>query len=421
MPKPTIGARFKRAGKLLAMAGRVVSSGYAASRTRQSLQDRGGRYFNSWERGPGLLFNDDSDVMESGLLSVVNSLVGPGIKPRLQTGSANLDERLGLLWRMWAKTASLDGQHFDDLARLLVRCWQRDGEAFLVLADALKVQLLESGDLPHGVNHHGIEVDQFGRPTAFRFMPGAGEGFAASGLETRVDAARVLHVKTVQRVRQLRGFSPWSVAYNRIDDLRQYDAAENGSAKIAAAMAVMIRKDGQAGIPIEANPEGGDETGLPEWPEAGGMVFADLEPGESVEQIIANRPNPELTRFRQAQLRQIAATTGVDYTALSRDVPGSYSAARQLSVISSRDADALWSQLCRQAIEPLWAHLVGNWLRMGMVSIQPPMRAAALMPVWRRPQERWIDPSRQAKAWRDLNEIGAASSDEIRTELQLDR
>ena len=406
-----------------AIGGRVVTSGYRTAAVQRSLQRRGQRYFDSWRWQPSL---EDSDVLVAGLNAAENALVGPGVRPMPDTGDMALDERLTLLWGEWSRMAGVDGCHFDDVARLAVRCWQRDGEVFLVLADGPKIQVLESCDLPDQTAGNivgGVEVDGLGMPIAYHFAPNSGD-VPAIGVPTRVPAERVLHVKTVTRARQVRGESLWATAWGRISDLDAYDKAEQGSAKVAAAGAVMIKTNGAslpgitaAGELTDAEDRGGDDELV--WPEEGGLVFHSLQPGEDVEQVTPQRPNPELTRYRAAMLRQIAATASSDYTSISRDVPGSYSAARQLSVLAGRDYDALFAIFRRQALEPLWRVLVPQWAASGMVRIMPNRRLAALNPRMRRPREGWIDPNKQATAFKTLVELGVLTPDQVAEELSL--
>ena len=67
----------------------------------------------------------------------------------------------------------------------------------------------------------------------------------------RIGAANMLHLKSVHRIRQLRGVS----VLNRFDDLKDCEESERIAAKIVASMAAFIRK----GAPDPCQPEEGEE------------------------------------------------------------------------------------------------------------------------------------------------------------------
>lgn len=57
-----------------------------------------------------------------------------------------------------------------------------------------------------------------------------------------VPANRMLHLKNVHRIRQMRGVSVFASVLNRFDDLKDYEESERIAAKIAASMAAYIKR-----------------------------------------------------------------------------------------------------------------------------------------------------------------------------------
>ena len=335
-----------------------------------------------------------SDVIAALVSAQVADLVGTGVRPTLDTGSDALNERLMLLFEAWGRDAEVSGLTWDDTIALACRLWLRDGEAFVVFTTSGRVQLLGAADLPATAGNEGVEVDAGGRPVAYHFQPGL-EAF-------RVDAGSVLHLAHRTNPRQLRGISPLLPALAKIQDLAEYDQAEQAAAKAAAKVVYMIRSE--SGRPAMKR---GVDGNIPD-DTSSGIVFDRLRPGESVETIKAHRPNAELSNYRAAILRAIAATTGADYCAISRDSPGSFSAARHLTVLAERDADARHAQLRRQILEPLWRWLVMGWSQSGQIALTDATRERALSPknFPRLGQASWIDPSKQASAAATLLDSG---------------
>ena len=342
-----------------------------------------------------------SDVIASILNSQIGDLVGTGINPSIDTGEAMLDRRLGRLWAAWGEDCEATGLTWADAITLACRLWLRDGEAFILTPASGRIQVLNAADLPATPGSQGIDVDPAGRPLSYHFRPGMDE--------VRVDARDVLHLAHRVNPRQLRGISPLLPALKKIADLQAYDDAEQEAASAAAKVAFVIKSEAGDEF-IERDEDGYVSEELPN-----GLAFDRLFPGESVETIKAHRPNAELSNYRAAVLRAITASTGADYCAVSRDSPGSFSAARHLSVIASRDADARYSQLRRQVLDPLWRWLVEGWARAGQVALTESTRWQAMHPAWRRAgRPDWIDPLKMANAMKVLKESGFAEIDELR-------
>ena len=180
------------------------------------------------------------------------------------------------------------------------------------------LELLESDFLPYDLNDdakgivQGIEVNNWRRPRAFHlYKQHPGDGGAASTETKRVEANRVIHLKLVKRLHQLRGMTVFASVLGRLDDIKEIDESERIAARVAAAMAAYIKK----GNPDAYNESEYDENDLRTMEMAPGMIFDDLRPGEDIGTINPNRPNNALIPFRDAQLRSAAARSTTKSTA----------------------------------------------------------------------------------------------------------
>ena len=137
--------------------------------------------------------------------------------------------------------------------------------------------------------NQGIEINAWGAPVAYHVLRDAPESAASITTATkRVAADRMLHLKNVHRIRQLRGVSVFASVLNRFDDLKDYEESERIAAKIAASMAAYIKK----GAPDLYEPDADAEPRQMKF--RPGMVFDDLKPGEDIGMIDTNRPNQNL-------------------------------------------------------------------------------------------------------------------------------
>ncbi|MCN8259692.1 phage portal protein, partial [Escherichia coli] len=146
-------------------------------------------------------------------------------------------------------------------------------------------------------------------------------------METKeVDAERMLHLKFVRRLHQMRGTSLLSGVLIRLSALKEYEDSELTAARIAAALGMYIRKgDGQSYEP-DGNGCKENERELTIQP---GIIYDDLKPGEEIGMVKSDRPNPNLETFRNGQLRAVAAGSRLSFSSTARNYNGTYSAQRQ--------------------------------------------------------------------------------------------
>src|SRR5690606_28403823 len=178
----------------------------------------------------------------------------------------------------------------------------------------------------------GVERNAWGEPIAYHlYKTHPGESQAWTMESKRVDAANIGHVALIDRIHQVRGLSVFAWSMSRFEDVKDYEESERIAAKVAASMSAVIKKGDAGSYGQSMTGEVLLENGVPvrEMRMAPGAIFDDLLPGESVETIASNRPNPNAATWRKEQLRAAAGGIGTSYSSLSLDYDGTYSAQRQ--------------------------------------------------------------------------------------------
>ena len=374
-------------------------------------------------------------------LGVLNTLVthtvgayGIGIEPQPRRLDGSIDDALAReimeLHKEWKKRPEVTGQHdWPSCERMLARSWYRDGDVLAQLIAGtvpgldhgtrvpFSIEMLEADFLPMDLNTtaparivQGVELNAWGAPTGYHvYKTDPLEGGALVGAQTkRLSADRVLHLKTVHRIRQVRGVSVFASVLNRFDDLKDYEESERIAAKIAASMAAYIKK----GAPDTYEPKEGQEQRLMKF--RPGMVFDDLRPGEDIGMIDTNRPNPNLETYRGGQLKAIAAGAGPTYSSISRSYDGTYSAQRQELVEGYAMYGVLSAEFIGRISRPVYERFVGTALASGKLKVPPGIRPETLADAsYMPPAMPWIDPKKEAEAWGMLEDRTYASGPEI--------
>ena len=390
-------------------------------------------------RGLARYLECNLDFAKGALDTLVAHVVGSGVFPepqaKLKDGSpaTEFNSALLALFKDWIENPEVTwDMDYYTVQRMVCRSWLRDGEVLAKLvsgpADAINhgtevpfsLELLEADYLPFDRNSptprivNGVELNAWNKPIAYHVhKQHPGDGYSVSMETTRISSDRMIHLKHMTRLHQVRGVSLFASVLNRFDDIKEIDESERVAARVAAAMAGFIKK----GTPDLYMPPNVGEDGKPVYRNIDitpGMIFDDLAPGEDVGTINSNRPNNALIPFRDSQLRSAAAGLGTSFSSLSRNYNGTYSAQRQELVESRRHYETLTSYFVRRFAHVVWQAFVQAALASKKAE---PGKGVDLATVYdathTAPPLLWIDPVKEAEANKLMQEMGYKSRSEI--------
>lgn len=383
------------------------------------------------------------DLARGALRVLVNNVVGPagiGIEPQPRRRDGTIhDEYAGALrnaWRDWTLCPEVTRRlTWAKTQRTMARTWIRDGEALAqqlagpvpMLDHGTRVpyslELLEPDLLPleysdGGRITQGVERNAWGRAVAYHLLRAhpfdTGIMIRAENLK-RVPADMMLHLAELERIGQVRGVSEFASVITRLEDIKDYEESERVAAKIAAMMTGYVKR-GNADL-FDPTRQEKDEQGNVKPREIAlepGMIFDGLGVGEDVGIIDSQRPNPNLVTFRQGQLRAVAAGLGASYSSVSRDYNGTWSAQRQELVEQWVHYAVLTDDFTGMFVRPVWERFVAVADLSGVVPMPADLQEGsaddALFVGQSMP---WIDPIKEATAWRMLTQDGFASEVEV--------
>lgn len=404
-----------------------VSVGRAGTRIRDSARD----------------LEENYDIATGALDVLVANTVGTGVFP-LPMGkdpggepAEEFNRTIIKLWRNWTRDADVSGdQELSAWQALFFRSVFRDGEAFCrTLTGRVAgierpqrgqvpfwVQGIEADFVPLGLNDpkrnmiHGIERDKWGRPKIYHVFKQHPAGLQASQETMPINASDMIHAKVIKRLGQVRGVSLFHSIINRLDDIKDSDESERVAARVAAAMAVVIKK----GDPQDYTAPGESDENVRTMSIRPGMVMDDLLPGEDISTIHSNRPNNMLIEFRQDMIRSVAAGFGASFSSLSKNYSGTYSAQRQELVEQYAIYGVLWNAFVRPASWRIYRKFVDAAIAANLVKTGGVDPLTVYDCKQSRPPLVWIDPIKEAKGleklrsmnWKSDSQIIAAAGDE---------
>lgn len=380
----------------------------------------------------------DLDLADNALNVLVQNTVGSGIDvlsaPRLPGQPINRDLALQLddLWDAWWDAPEATRTHdYGVCQQLLARSWFRDGDAFYQdLIGSVpyfehgstvpySFEMLEADLVPLDFNDparnilQGVERNAWGRPIAYHvFKTHPGDPLGAR-LETKRVPAEFMHcIALVKRLHQVRGLSVFASAMSRFEDVKDYEESERIAAKVAASMTFQIKKGGGEQYGSDFGGRVLVEDGVPvrELRLAPGAIFDDLLPGESIESLGTDRPNPNAATWRKEQLRAAAGGIGVSYSSLSLDYNGTYSAQRQELVEKWGSYLMLAERFIAMSVRPQRLRFVEACVLAGRVRLPRGWTVRNLAAsTYVRPVMPWIDPLKEAYARGEAEDRGWVS------------
>ena len=470
--KHIIGPIAPRLALKRASARRALQAYYEAGETtryRKKRTDRASANANNRRAAESIRTAarhlDENHDIASGILDVlVANTVGTGIQPEPQVMLKNgqpaqeLNSQLIKLYEDWRFRPDVTWQHdYYGFQRLVARSWLRDGEVFAnrVIGPVsgidhgtivpYSLEGLEADLVPYDYESvkpkvkQGIEVSEWGRPIAYHVYkqhPGESGVSAALSMNTdikRVSADTMMHVAFRKRLHQLRGVSIFASVINRLDDIKEIDECERIAAKVAASMAAVIKKGNPDSYEAATTDPNATESGRRSMTFEPGLIFDDLEPGESIETIDTKRPNNALIPFRDSQLRSAAAGIGASYSSISKNYNGTYSAQRQELVEHYQIYQMLAGPIVYGFCQPTWDGFVDAALLSGRITLTGDIDRETLYDCTHTgPSMPWIDPEKEVNArilamqWslssrsRSIREAGR-NPDQINKEIARDK
>jgi len=389
-----------------------------------------GATLRSWAR-----YLDENHDLAIGIIdALVNNIIGTGIvlEPMVTMKNGDLHERVNDdLRRLWAEfwnrpevTREFPGH---EVERMLCRSWLRDGEVLthhvmgtssyithptdipysleLLEADYLPFDMIQNTNVDAAKIVHGVEKNEWGKPVAYHLYynhPGnMTYPYTSATLKTkRVSADDITHLKLVKRLKQTRGVPVLHGIINRLDDIKDYEESERIAARVAAAFTGYIKRSADFTQDLAA------ATGDRSLEMSAGMIFDNLLPGEEVGTIGTDRPNTSLQDFRNSQLRACAAGTGTNYSSISKDYNGTYSAQRQEMVESSPAYERMRNLFIEVQMRPIYERFV-MLATQRLVRVPSNVDLATLYHVdMRGPGLPWIDPKKEVIAVHEANKLG---------------
>jgi lambda family phage portal protein len=387
----------------------------------------------------------DNDYIKNYLDEIENNVIGPnGIsfqsRVKMIRGNALNDKVNSAIqdkFSAWAEKKNnchVAGKLcFNDMELLLSRSVARDGEIvfrkiqqkFGTSKIPFALEVLEADRLDDDYNGRaengneirmGVELDSWGRPTAYYFFtyhpgdyPFSGSNISVGQRRVRIPADEIIHPFVTHRASQTRGVSWIASAIMRLRHMQGYEEAEVIAARASAAiMGFVETAEGEAGADdVQDNDRVTDfEPGL----------FKYLAPGEKVNIPNMARPGGQFGPFMKMMLKGTAAGLGSSYESISKDFSETNYSSARLSLLAARDH---FRKIQKWTIRNFHQPVFEAWLEMAVMSGEVSLPDYESNPEkyesvrWMPRGWAWVDPLKEVSAYRDAILGGLKSATRI--------
>ncbi len=414
-----------------------INSGWRVHNESAEVTDRNSR---DVVRARARDLERNSDILQAVVLAYKRNVVGKGYTLRAKTGDDELNRRIESLWRQWCKPRNCDvtgEQSFNAILRMAVERKKVDGGILFLFRHTpggvvpFKLQAIEVDELdttrstPRRQGNRvvgGIEYNAWRRPVGYWIQQYDLEGWRL--LEPiYIDAKDVYFLKSKRRPSQIREMSDMSHTITRIRDVNEFINAVSIKERIAACLAVLIKKTIPTGTSLGRSgvrgPDGRvDYSGKKLGP---GMIM-EMGAGDEAQVVDPKGAATDATAFLKVQQGLIGAGQGLSYEAVSRDMSGStYSSARQ-NAIEDEDTYTEDMELLTEFMSEVYEQFVISCYLSGQINLPGfwDKKAEYMNHAWVKSPKKWIDPAKESTADKTALQSGQKTYPEICAERGKD-
>jgi len=375
------------------------------------------------------------------------NVVGSGIKLQSQVQqvrgrkpSEAINRLIEEKWHLWTRAQHCDvaGRHsFHMMEWLATGALPESGEALFRIIRRpfggsrvpLALEMIESDVLDEEYQgatlarlnewRMGVEINEWGRPVRYAFLTRHPGDYWFQNAPQKGDkhvflpAEDVIHLFIPERPQQHRGVPWFHSVMADAHQLQGYEEAAVIRARAGASvMGFVTSPDGELeGDDVEADRRISEfEPGMWKY----------LEPGQDVTVPNISSPDQQYEMFVKNKVRRFASGFGCSYETLSRDFSETNYSSSRLSLLEDREH---WKVIQSYLIENFHNRVFREWLDLAVLAGELPFDDYDSRPErydtprWMARGWDWVDPLKEAKAYRQMEQAGYMTKAQIVAKL----
>lgn len=376
----------------------------------------------------------NSDMMNSLVGAYKRNIVGGGYTLQARTSDDELNKQIEKAWKKWCKKQNCDvtgTQSFNQIIRMAVKRKKVDGGILIVkryTKDAFlpfQLQTFEVDELDgsqvvpkNSVNKviGGIEYTPFNKPVGYFIRQYSLDGYSMLD-PIYIPAKDVIFYFTKNRPSQLREMSDVSPTITRIRDMNEFMVAVSVKERIAACLAVFIKK----GVPTtglgRAGTGGTKQKSYDGKSITPGMI-KELNQGDEAQFLNPAGQATDATGYIKLQQRLMGAGQGFSYEATSRDMSETNYSSARAGLIEDELTCEEDRELLLEILDEIYETFVISGCLAGIFNIKNfwDNKDDYLNHEWIKAPKKWIDPIKETNANKIALQTGQKTFKQIAAE-----
>ncbi len=397
------------------------------------------RYSRDTVRARARDLERNSDMANSVIGAYKRNVVGLGWTLQARTGNGCLDQEIEDAWTEWCKRKNCDiteTQSFNQMLRMAVKrkkvdggilfkkCYT-DGGVVPFKLQALEVDELDTGRAsPRNKNCRiagGVEFNKYNKAVGYWIKQYSIDGFGQTE-PVYVPAKDIIYYFTKNRPSQVREMSDLTPTITRVRDANEFMTAVSVKERIAACLAVFVKKITPAGggfargVNSAVNSHSHEDY---EGKKISPGMIKELNAGDEIQVVNPSGQATDASSYIKLQQRLIGAGQGLSYEATSRDMSQSnYSSARQ-GIIEDGQTYIEDIELVQELImDEVYETFIISGVLSGLFNIPGfwENKRKYLKHEWVASPKKWIDPLKEATATKIALQTGQKTFQQIAAE-----
>lgn len=374
----------------------------------------------------------NSDLMNAQIQPWIRNVVGKGMELEAKTADENFNTEIEQLWKKWCKKDNCDvtgSQSFWEMAKMAVRRKRVDGGILFIkcyTADGIipfKLQAIEVDELysvqyaPHEKGNRvigGVEYNSYNKAVGYWISQYDIDGYTS--LTPRyVPRESVIFYFSKTRPSQIREMPEMAPVIGRIKELNGFIEAASIKERIAACLSVFIKKVAPPGAFGRA-PEKQEHRDYNNIRLEPGLI-TEINEGDDLEVVNPGNSATNGSDFIKTMSMLISAGQGISYEAATRDLQkANYSSARQATIEDEETFVPEREKLKDEFLDEAYREFVISAVLSGAISAPRNFWEHIdeyTAHEWNSKPKKWIDPIKEANAYRIALETGQKTLNDI--------
>lgn len=340
-----------------------------------------------------------------------DNVVGSGITPQAKTSDPAWNDEAEEFFHNWGKIADSRGRvSFREMQKLTIEERLVSGDVGYVMTSNGQLQPIEGERIltpeKKGIKNtvDGIKYGSLGNPVGYYVFKRGENGCVDAGQDGYSLVPRENFIFCMKPVRfdQGRGIPDFAPIINDLQYVDEIQRATLEKCQMDAYKAWFIGSENSVGPGNlgARNSTKGVDARTYEKQLSGQTIYGN--PGDRVESLASNTPNPQYVAFMEQSLRQIGAALGLPYEFILLDFSkGSYSSSRA-ALLQTYRTFTDWQEWLTQAfLQRVWNWRIAKAIKEGKLSPAPldDKGVSEWYKVeWSFPEFGWVDPQNEAQA-----------------------